>query len=216
MIGYDRLSKRRFGLGSNSAESFRIVNRNIRQYLPVDFHFRAIHAIDQLAIRQSVQSGSCIDSGDPKCPKLPFALSTVSVLVLASLDYGLHRYAVNFAPGAIVAFGLSQNFLVPRACNDAAFISCHVSISLTVREHAAHALDVAVGYLLGCAQLALTLRLLFRQDMIEMGLGSFEAALTRPAETLGSAPVGFHFRHCLLRFSSLAMYAVRCARTGGY
>lgn len=28
-----------------------------------------------------------------------------------------------------------------------------------------------------------------------MGLGSLEAALSRPAEALGSAPVGLHFRH---------------------
>ena len=41
-----------------------------------------------------------------------------------------------------------------------------------------------------------------------MGLGSLEAALTRPAEALGSAPVGFHLRHNVYStFISLATYS---------
>jgi hypothetical protein len=47
----------------------------------------------------------------------------------------------------------------------------------------------------GQTQLAFTLGLLFGQNVIEMGLGSLEAALPRPAEALCRAPVGFHLRH---------------------
>ena len=57
---------------------------------------------------------------------------------------------------------------------------------------AAHALNVRLGNLLGQTQLALTLRLLLGEDVIEMGLGSLESALTRSPEALGGAPVGFH------------------------
>jgi len=47
----------------------------------------------------------------------------------------------------------------------------------------------------GQTQLAFTFGLLLRKNVIEMGLGTLEAALTRPAEALGGAPVGFHLRH---------------------
>ena len=43
--------------------------------------------------------------------------------------------------------------------------------------------------------MTLALGTLLREDMTEMGLGSLEATLTRPAEALCGAPVGFHFRH---------------------
>jgi hypothetical protein len=41
--------------------------------------------------------------------------------------------------------------------------------------------------------------------VIEMGLSALEAALARPAEALGRAPVGFHLRHVVIPFS-LATY----------
>ncbi len=70
----------------------------------------------------------------------------------------------------------------------------------TVRKHALHAFDVTIRNLQGQTQLTFTFGLLFREDVIEMGLGSLEAALTRPAEALRGAPVGFHLRHFLLHF----------------
>jgi hypothetical protein len=36
--------------------------------------------------------------------------------------------------------------------------------------------------------------------MIAKGLAALETALGRPAETLGSAPVGLHLRHCVSNF----------------
>jgi hypothetical protein len=47
-----------------------------------------------------------------------------------------------------------------------------------------------------------------------MGLGSLEAALTRPAEALRGAPVGFHLRHNVYsKFISLATYSkIFCCR----
>jgi hypothetical protein len=135
---------------------------------------------------------------------------------LAGFDYSLLGDPIDLASGPIIAFCLTEDLLVARVSYDTAFNSSHFSISSTVRKHATHALDVAVCNLLGKAQLTLTLRLLFCQDVIEMGLGSLKAALTRPAEALGSAPVGFHFRHRRLRFSSLVTYKQMLALTGGY
>jgi hypothetical protein len=163
-----------------------------------------------------VKPGCRIDSGNPKCAKLAFALPSVTILILASFNNRLFGDPIYLTSGTVISLGFAEDFFVTCASNDASFNSCHVSISSTVREHAAHALDVAVSNLLGCSQLTLTLRLLLCQDVIEMGLGSLEAALTRPAEALGSAPVGFHFRHCCLRFSSHVMYTNQCATTGGY
>ena len=57
--------------------------------------------------------------------------------------------------------------------------------------------------LFGQAQLAFSLGLLLSQDVIEMGLSSFEAALTRPPEALGRAPVRFHLGHDCLHFLAM-------------
>ena len=54
--------------------------------------------------------------------------------------------------------------------------------------------------LFGQAQLAFSLGLLLSQDVIEMGLGPFEAALTRPPKALGGAPVSLHLGHDYLHF----------------
>ena len=87
------------------------------------------------------------------------------------------------------------------------------NLLLSVREHATHALCVALSNLKGLAQLTLTLRLLFSKNVIEMGLSAFESTLARFLEALGCAPIGFHLRH----FNSfgLATYRGIPAATGG-
>ena len=62
--------------------------------------------------------------------------------------------------------------------------------------------------------MTLTLRLLFGKDVIEMGLGALVATLSRLAEALGSAPIGFHLRHVVLTFSR-APYRIIPAAAGG-
>ena len=58
-----------------------------------------------------------------------------------------------------------------------------------------YGLLIGICYLQGLAELALTLGLLLGKNVIEMGLRALVAALARPAEALGRAPVGLHFRH---------------------
>src|SRR5690606_1937593 len=43
--------------------------------------------------------------------------------------------------------------------------------------------------------MALTLRALLGEDVVQVGLGPLEAALARPPEALGGAPVGFQLSH---------------------
>ena len=94
-----------------------------------------------------------------------------------------------------------------------------LNLLLTVREHAAHALDVGSSNLLGRAQMTLTLRLLFRKNMIEVGLGSLVATLARFTEALGCAPVGLHLRHFVVSTFLALLRADTCnqvaAVTGG-
>jgi len=89
-----------------------------------------------------------------------------------------------------------------------------LNLLLAVREHAAHTLYVGVCDLQGRSELTFTLRLLFRKDVIEMGLGALEATFARLAEALGGAPIGFHLRHVVLTFG-LATHRTIPAATGG-
>ena len=61
--------------------------------------------------------------------------------------------------------------------------------------------------------MALTLRLFLGENMIEVGLGAFEATFARFLEALGRAPVRFHLRH--LYSFSLATHRTIPAATGG-
>jgi hypothetical protein len=70
--------------------------------------------------------------------------------------------------------------------------------------------------LLSQTQLAFALGLLLGQYVIEVGLGTIETALTRPAKELCGAPVGFHLRHFVYS-SLLAMQRTTIvAAAGGY
>jgi hypothetical protein len=80
-----------FGLLGDSAESFRIVNRDVGQHFAVDLHLGAIHSIDQAAVRKPVQTRSSINPGDPERPELALALPTIPIRVLARLDDSLLR-----------------------------------------------------------------------------------------------------------------------------
>ena len=70
-----------------------------------------------------------------------------------------------------------------------------LNLRSAVRKQATHLLRVAVSNLQGLAQLSFALRTFLRENMTEVGLGPLKAALSRPAEALGGAPVGLHLGH---------------------
>jgi hypothetical protein len=67
-----------------------------------------------------------------------------------------------------------------------------------VREHAAHALDVLLGNLLGCTELTLSLRTLLGQDMSKMRLTTLEPTVRFGTEPLRGPAIGLHLWHVFL------------------
>jgi len=96
----DNRSKRRF-----------FVHCQISQNLTVDLDGRLFQASDQTAVRQTVGTSTSVDTSDPQSAELTFFLTTVTVGVLACLDYRLLGNTEYARASAVVAFSKFQNFL---------------------------------------------------------------------------------------------------------
>jgi hypothetical protein len=83
----DNRSKRRF-----------FVHCQISQNLTVDFDRRFFQACDETAVGQTVDTRTSVDTSDPQSAELTFFLTTVTVGVLASLDYLATRNTRERAP----------------------------------------------------------------------------------------------------------------------
>jgi hypothetical protein len=77
----DNRSKRRF-----------FVHCQISQNLTVDLNGRFFQTGDETALVQTVNTSTRVDTSDPQSAELTFFLTTVSVGVLACLDYRLLGY----------------------------------------------------------------------------------------------------------------------------
>lgn len=96
----DNRSKRRF-----------FVHCQISQNLTVDLDGRFFQASDKTAVGQTVDTSTSVDTSDPQSAELTFFLTTVTVGVLACLDYRLLGNTEYAGARAVVAFSKFQNFL---------------------------------------------------------------------------------------------------------
>src|SRR5690606_37305142 len=149
---------------------------------------------------------------DPERAELALALATLAIGVLPRLDDGLLGRAIILAASAVVSLCLGQDFALPRARGDASIHSCHVRISLGVRQKLAHGVDVARIDLQRGAELTLTLRFLFRQDVTHVRMAGLVDAIALRAETLCSAAIRLQLRHC---FSPRLARSSACHGLGG-
>src|SRR5690606_34232918 len=119
-----------------------------------------LEPVHEPAVGNTVYARRGVDARNPERAELALALPPVAIGVLPGLDDGLLRRAIDLAACAVVTLGLGQDLAMPRPRGDAAFDSCHVRISLGVRQQLAHGVDVARVDLQRGAELTLTLRLL--------------------------------------------------------
>ena len=70
------------------------------------------------------------DGTKEKRAEFTLARATIAVGILPGLDHRLFGDAIHLAPGAVVALGFLQDFLVPRTGGHTAFYSCHFLTSL--------------------------------------------------------------------------------------
>jgi hypothetical protein len=66
---------------------------------------------------------------DPQLPELAFALTAITVRILASLDNSLLGCLEQFGTRAIVALRFTEDFLMACFGGYTTFYSCHFSIS---------------------------------------------------------------------------------------
>ena len=53
----------------------------VRQYFSVQFDIRFPESTDQPRVRRSINTGSRVDTGDPKAAKLAFTLTSIAILI---------------------------------------------------------------------------------------------------------------------------------------
>src|SRR5580704_12798056 len=110
-----------------------IVYGDIGEHLAVDLDSSLQEAVDDPAIAQTVDARSSVDTRDPQSAELALLRAPVAVSVLAGLDDRLLRYAINLAPGVVIALRLTKNFLVTAPGRHATFDSCHVRSASVAR-----------------------------------------------------------------------------------
>ena len=83
------LGQNGFGFLDNRSKRRFFVHCQISQNLTVDLDGRFFQAGDETAVRQTVDTCTSVDTSDPQSAELTFFLTTVTVGVLACLDYRL-------------------------------------------------------------------------------------------------------------------------------
>src|SRR5262249_9108881 len=145
-----------------------------------------LEAVHQAAVRQAEFARSGVDAHDPQRAELALLLLAADVGILLRLDDRLLGDAEDFAPGVVVALRARNDFLVPAACDDTTFDSCHGSSPLRVRQHAGDAAGIFLPHDVGTAKVALTLGRLLGQDVALERVAGFELAGRGLAEPLRS------------------------------
>ena len=99
-----------FCLFDDSGKSGFVPHGQIGEDLPVDGDIRSGQAANKLTVGQSVDSGCCIDAGNPQFAELPLFGATVSVGVLLSSIDGLPGGAKQTGPGTKIPLGQFEDF----------------------------------------------------------------------------------------------------------
>jgi cysteine synthase A len=100
------------GLVDQRLEGVRLVDREIRQDLAVDFDAGLVQTVDEAAVGQAVLAGGRVDALDPERTEVALLGLAVAVGVLAGLLDGLLGDADGVLAAAVVAFGCLKNLLV--------------------------------------------------------------------------------------------------------
>src|SRR5690606_27059099 len=116
----------RFGLLNDGTESLLVVHGQVGQHFAVQADFSLAQTGDQTAVAQAVGAAGGVDTGNPQRAELALALAAVTVGILARLDDRLLGDPEHPRTGAVVAFGLLQNFPVTAMRRYTTFDTGHV------------------------------------------------------------------------------------------
>ena len=91
-----------FGKG---CETFLVIDSHVGQDLPVQGDLSQLQAVHELAVGQTVHSGSRIDTGNPELTELALPLFSAGICACKGTHNGLLGDSVLFASGSSVTFG---------------------------------------------------------------------------------------------------------------
>jgi len=100
----------------NHSKRGRIGHGQFSQDLSVQVDLGQLQAVNELAVGETVHSGTGIDSGDPEPAEITFLLLAVAVRVHQRLVYGVGRRTKQFAATSTKTFGQLKNLIsaLPR------------------------------------------------------------------------------------------------------
>jgi len=116
-----------FDAFANSSEGFWIADGEFGENFAVKFDTFGLHAVDQLAVADTVLAGSVINASDPEGAQIAFAIAAIAVGITKGFDNTLLRQAE--ATGAIMLHTLSslKGLFVLCASSDSTFNSHDLS-----------------------------------------------------------------------------------------
>src|SRR5262245_21315309 len=112
------------------AERGDVVHREVSERLAIDLDPGGLQARDEPAVREPETPRGRVDALDPQRAVVALLQAPPCIGVLAGLDDGLLRDAVDLAPRVVVALRLFEDFLVAPTRDDAALYSCHFCLSM--------------------------------------------------------------------------------------
>ena len=104
-------------------KSGRIRNGHFSQHFAVKLDTGQFKAVHESAVRQLVQSGSCVDPRTPELAEVSFASPAIAIGIHERLVHGIRSSAIELAAPPPVALGELQHFLPSFSCFVASFHS---------------------------------------------------------------------------------------------
>src|SRR5512146_2984244 len=182
-------------------ESRRVVDREVRQRLPVDFDPGFFQPEHELAVGEPVLPGGGVDPHDPEGADLPLLVPPVAVGVLERARDRFLRRPQQLAAAPAEALGGLQDLAALLVGMDCSFYAWHrfiplpLWVFLEIRQQAADRLLVRGVHERFYLQAPLPLPALGGEDVALPRLGPLDPAASGRLEALVRAPVRRHLRH---------------------
>src|SRR5690606_4276817 len=125
LTGYAVKLQAGLGFFNQSRKRCFFIHGQVSQYFTVNFNHGFFQAIDELAVRQTVQTCAGVDTRDPQLTELTLTLTTVAVSILTGFNNGLLGNTEYTAASTVVTFSLLQNFFVTTTSDHTTFYTSH-------------------------------------------------------------------------------------------
>lgn len=201
-------------------EASRILNRDLRQDLSVQFDAGLLEPEDELVVAESVLTCSSSDANNPEPAEIPLSRSPVAVRVLEGAIDRFARELGQPALAQVISFCALQNLASTCGPLRSSFNSWHFAltlqtirgeqllllsshrtpsaangVSLSVRKHLPYRSDIGAVHRCRLGQLTLEISVLLRKDVPGEGMPAPDLSRPRKLESLPRTTMSFEFVH---------------------